>query len=713
MFQEKDPRTPGYNFGIEQHDRAIANSGIDVWLGAEPTFTLRSSEAPEWLSQALGGDKYAYALQIARELHLQHSGSIILRTVGRQYSGEERPRWSIGLYERRDGVPVWNGPLDPALASTEASHIQSVNSFAEILQNVFIERQWSCRRVFVEDMNDLRMLVRADAGNLDDIEDSDHRLCRPSVHVATTPESGLSDSLAEEGFYLFSMGERLFDSDHRSVWVELPAFKRPADFIRCLDALDTAAQKSCLSSLVIQGFPPPVDHTISWMTITPDPAVIEVNQAPEPTIRRFYAASREIFEVADRLGLSTYRMQYNGTVSDSGGGGQFTLGGRTPDTSPFFISPQLLPRLIRYFNQHPSLSYWFAPDYVGSASQLPRSDEGTREAFYELGVALEQLKRQTEVSPEFLWSSLCPFLTDPSGNSHRSELNIEKLWNPNLPGRGCLGLIECRAFRMPRTPERAAAIAMLLRSILGMLSIHDSAPALIDWGDELHDRFALPFFLRKDLRMVLQDLENSGFMFAPWAVEELLEDPSRPRWIVDFLGCRLTIEQAIEFWPLVGDVASQESGGSRLVDSSTLRLQISLTRIDPELPADLHDMQLQIDDFIIPLNNAEDASGVTRLIGLRYRDFAPWRGLHPTIKPLDTVILSLSHPNNDDAIEVSLHSWRTDGLPYDGLPENLDEAARRRHERLLVKTVKRSELKIPIDPPLEAMTPFTFDLRRL
>lgn len=698
---------------VVQHDKNLAASGIDIWIGAEPTFTLRASEEPEWLSQALGEEKYRYALRLAAELQRRHPGSLVLRTVGRQYGGEDVPRWSIGLLKRRDDVPVWQGPPDPVCAPDDGGQTPSAAAFLDALQAAFADQQWSSRRLLADGTAELRMLLRTDAGHVDEIDDADQRLHRSSVHAVKTPESGLTDPLSDIGYSLFSVGERVFESGQASLWIELPAFSESADFLRCLDAVGTAARNANVHSLVIKGFPPPVDATVSWTTITPDPAVIEINQAPEPTLERFDAASREIFRAAERQGLATYRLQYNGAVADSGGGGQFTLGGRTTDNSPFFRAPQLLPRMIRYFNRHPSLSYWFAPDNIGSASQSPRADEGTRDAFYELGVALEQLERQADVSPAFLGASLSPFLTDPSGNAHRSELNIEKLWNPDLPGRGCLGLLEFRAFRMPQTATDSTAIALLLRSLVGMLAQQDTVPTLTDWADELHDRFALPFFLRQDLQQVLQDLDTAGFALPGWAEKALLQEPTRSSWSVDFDGCRLALSEAVEFWPLVGDVASQESGGSRLVDSSTLRMQISLTGSDADNSVNLRDWQLQTAGYRIPLNPVADDDSNTQIIGLRYRDFAPWRGLHPGIAPVGPLAFALSHPSKPDAIAVSLHGWRPEGTAYDGLPKDLQEAAARRRERLRVSTIAKTELPVPRDPPPETVKPWSFDIRRL
>lgn len=702
-----------FDNAVEKHDSAVAGAGQDIWIGSEPTFTLRSSEEKHWLSQALGGDKICYAMQIAKALYLRHPGSIILRTVGRQYDNEKLPRWSFGLYERRDAKPVWNGPPDPMCVTSPFSSHNQLASFLAALENSLQQKQWNYQFLPTpESADEARLIVRFDDSDFPGIRENKAQLTRCSVHEEKTPKSGLFDSLASEGCYLFVIKERITSEDASSICVELPDIKNVSDFLGCLAVFETAAQEAELDQLQFQGYPPPVDHHVSWTTITPDPAVIEINQAPQPDIRSFHAASRELYEITHELGLSPYRLHYNGNITDSGGGGQFTLGGQTPQTSPFLSTPELLPRLIRYFCLHPCFSYLFATDYVGSASQSPRIDENTRDSFRELNIALDQLQRQTECSPEFLWSSLAPFLADASGNSHRSELNIEKLWNPYLPLRGCLGLLEFRAFRMPYSPQRSTAIALLLRATTAMLSENNLAPRLQDWGDELHDRFALPLFLQKDLKSVFYDLEKTGYALEACIQTELLSSPDRSSWSIDFEGCRLSIEQAIEFWPLVGDTASQETGGSRLVDSSSQRLQVSL-RQQEDSDLSLSDWRLQTAGTIIPLQLVSDDSVDIGITALRYRDFVPWRGLHPFVKPTSPVTLYLSHPARDKAISISLFNWRADNTPYAGLPENPDEAQQRRDERLVVKTIQSSEIPPAPLPPAVADKNFTIDLRLL
>jgi len=695
---------------IAQHDAAVGDA---IWVGSEPTFTRRDSESREWLSEPLGGEKYRYALSMVAELRRRHPDSMVLRTVGRQYAAEDQPRWSVGLLERRDGRSLWQGPADPLIgdgrAPSGADAERSLDGLWHALRAAAEQRGWHVLSFCCKQSLSHRLVLGRDAKAVAQAG-TDPLTRRLSIHSEKMAPDGLRDPLADNGLLLFSMGIHESDGKPCGLCIELPRLPSVQNFLDCVAMLQQACEDASVGALVVQGFAPPVDHRLAWVTVTPDPAVIEVNQAPQPKIAAFYAASKELFDVADALGLSAYRLQYNGTVSDSGGGGQFTLGGEEPASSPFFVEPTLLPRLVRYLNHHPALSYYFAPDYLGGASQSPRTDETTREAFRELAIAMQQLQQQPDPTPEFLWASLAPFLADPSGNSHRSEINIEKLWNPYLSDRGCLGLVEFRAFRMARSAERSASIAALLRAVAAMLIRHDVTSALLDWGDELHERFALPFFLRQDLKRVFDDLAAHDLGLHPIMQDLLREEPYATVWAHEFAGLELRLERAAEFWPLVGDVASQESGGSRTVDSSTARLQLTLRRLDPTGPA-LNGWSVRVAGFAVPLQSADEAGQAVRLIGIRYRDFAPWRGLHPAIGPLGPVIIELSHPDIAPVLRATLHNWHPHGMAYDGLPGSLEIADARRRERLVVETLNAAEPQSALELPAGAIDGCTLDLR--
>jgi uncharacterized protein (DUF2126 family) len=339
-------------------------------------------------------------------------------------------------------------------------------------------------------------------------------------------------------------------------------------------------------------------------------------------------------------------------------------------------------------------------------------DEGLRESFYELGIALEQLDKIENPTPEFLWRSLNPFLVDPSGNPHRSELNIEKLWNPYLPGRGCLGLVEFRAFRMSRSAQCAAAIAVLLRSIVTMLCREDKVECLLDSGAELHNKYALPFYMQKDLQAVFRDLAQARLPLHETLQALLLQEPVRFIGREVFHDCVIELQQALEFWPLVGDVASQERGGTRLVDASTRRLQIKLAMLTHN-PVQLQGWEVWVDGYRIPLQLEQDEHGLVKLTGLRYRHFRPVIGLHPGIVARDHIRLVLLHRGLDEALEVTYHEWQPQALPYPGLPADMDDATQRRNERFTSRVIAFDTADEPKSIPDAASIAYCLDLRRL
>jgi len=450
---------------------------------------------------------------------------------------------------------------------------------------------------------------------------------------------------------------------------------------------------------------PSPDPDLAWLTVTPDPGVVEVNMAPAPDLETFLRWSRGVHEAAAAVGLSAIRYRWNGQAVDSGGGGQITLGGPSPEDSPFLRHPHLLPGFLRYVNRHPSLSYWFATECVGSSSQGPRPDEGVRERFEELGVALQGLSAWSvgDLSPEQLWRSLAPLLVDCSGNSHRAELNIEKLWNPYLAGRGCQGLVEFRAFRMEPTPERMTAVGALLRALAARLVAEPYLEPLMDWGADLHGRFALPCFLEEELREVLSDLDAHGVGLGPGLTRMILDPPPELARVMQD-GATLSITPALEFWPLVGDVASEERRGARLLDTSTQRVQVRISVPSPEEPGHLFACGWEVP--LTPVAPSGRGAG-SWVAGVRYRAFVPQPGLHPGLPAVDPVVFVWAR--NGRAQGISHHGWIPGGGSYESLPSDAAEAERRRRERILVGP---APLPDPQPPPAAASS-FTLDLRRL
>jgi uncharacterized protein (DUF2126 family) len=704
-MSEQDRERMGFDSAVRTHDEAVAAMGLAIWVGTEPTFTDRFSEAPEWLSTALGEDKATRAEQLLCALQ-SRMGGLVLRTQGRQYPGENRPRWSLGLYARRDGTPLWYGPRDPALGTSPESDFD-----LGVLQSELCTRlgEIGCGvRSFAGNEGCLHVVTLFPANDSSDVEDDPHARLSEERLADPLPD----DLTAVDGLPCFVL-DRIDWQGTKVARIELPDCGTVEQFARCLAAIGTAATNAGLPTLLLTGHPPPVDETVSWTTITPDPAVIEINMAPYPDVTGLLAATRTLYAASTKLGLAPYRLYYNGSVADSGGGGQITFGGPSPQTSPFFVAPRVLPRLVRYLNRHPALSYLFAHDHIGGSGQAVRADERGRDAFRELGLALALLEQGPPPDAETLWAGLSHLLTDAVGNSHRAELNIEKLWNPYLPGRGKLGLVELRALRMQHTPERAAALAALLRAIVAMLAVRDFDAPLCDHGDDLHDRYALPYHLERDLEEVLADLSTAGLGLGAPLAELLRRNGLRLIARVRHRDCELTIRRAVEFWPLIGDVGRQDQETSRLVDASTTRVEICLRAVEATATEDFADWRIAVDNVRLPWRLEQDAQGPAKVFGLRYRSFVPWQGLHPALPAQGPLSLTLWHPAHADALCVTLHDWRPSGGGYDGLPADLAEAAARRAERCVAEPASPPAPQMLRTPPPGALTSYALDLRWL
>jgi len=429
------------------------------------------------------------------------------------------------------------------------------------------------------------------------------------------------------------------------------------------------------------------------LTITPDPGVVEINAAPCASGAGFLDHARAVYAAATEAGLSPLRWRYHGEVVDSGGGGQITLGGPSPEASPFFRRPTLLPRLIRYLNDHPALSYWFLGEHAGAACQSPRADEGVRERWEELQLACATLERLPAAGAELLWATLAPLLVDAAGNSHRAELNVEKLWNAHLgQGRGLMGCVELRAFRMPPSPEMLAAAAALVRAVAARCAIAPAPDAATprDWGGELHDRMSLPSQLRADLDLVLADLVAHGLGLGDALIAQLIAFRGEPLWTGAVGTATVTLSRALEFWPLLGDVASQERATSRAVDASTERLELVC-----DAPA-----AIVVAGRTISLH----PDGTRHVLGLRRRVYAPKQGLHAALRPLDPLELRVLAAGA--AVDLRIHGWKPGGGAYDALPADAAEAARRRGERVIASAPQAAAAPPAAPPPR-----WTLDLR--
>jgi uncharacterized protein (DUF2126 family) len=689
-------------------DARIQSLGLTIWVGGEPTFTDRFAATPEWISNALGGDKEAKAEDLLHHLVATIPGCVVLRSVGRQYPNEPIPRWSLGILSLRNGAELWHGPPDPKLYYGAHFTPYDPQHFRLALIEQLHTQGWSTLIVDSLITPTIRLLARWDGKEFFTHQIPQHQLYRPSIHAEALPDTGLNDELAQAGFALLTF--TIFTNNtNDSLAIELPGLAFTDIYLQLITAIEITAIALQLPTLVLRGYPPPLDQQLLWQTITPDPAVIEVNQAPAANLVEQFHFNQALFKAASQCGLAPYRLHYNGREGDSGGGGQITIGGSTPTTSPFFLQPKLLPRLIRYFNHHPSLSYWFAMESLGSGSQAARPDEGPRERWLELAVALEQLELHDFVDPTFLWTSLAPLLVDAAVNSHRAELNIEKLWNPHIPIKGQLGLVELRPLRMAPNPATFSAIAALLRAIVARLMLYPFEHSLIDWGDRLHGQFALPYYLHLDLQFVLTDLAAYSLGLETVLTDLLLDDKKYEIGNVKWQGIKVRVLNALEFWPLIGDTIAPTHGDSRFIDASFTRLELSVIAEDN---LNLSQWKLRINGFAAYLEPALN-SATTYLAGIRYRSFIPCIGLHPKMPATDRINIILEPPDSALALKLTVFEWQPQGGAYPGLPENIAEARRRRQERLVASEIAIINLPQAKPMPVNAICNHHFDLRRI
>jgi uncharacterized protein (DUF2126 family) len=689
-----------FAIAVRHHDARIAELGLPIWVGSEPTFTDRQAQTPAWLRSALGDDKESRAQALLYALSGRMPGGVLLRSVGRLYPGEKVPRWNMGLLRRRNGAPLWAGPPDPMVQAAAALTTEpDIAELARALSDALAKQSWGtqCAQTTNEDGNPI---------------------WKVSTRIDDTPQQSLDFLILP-----FACPVEPTDQPMKCAAIELPVIDSVETFLSVLSCIEKAALGCNLHALVFTGATPPVNAALELTTVTPDPAVIEVNTAPSANCTEFLWRSQQIYAAAAEQGLSPFRLYFNGQVADSGGAGQITFGGPTPQDSPFVKNATLLPKLVRFLNRHPAMSYLFSHDFVGGSGQSVRTDERGTDALDDLKLALALLERKPDVSPELLWKSLASFLCDTVGNSHRAEINIEKLWNPFLPGRGCLGLVEFRSLRMQHTPQRATSVACLFRAVIAMLASRPYDLPLIDWGRELHDRFSLPFYLRLDLHTVFNALDEVGLGLDAPIRDALLQNEFRFFGKVDLPFGTLELWRGLEFWPLVGDAASPEqSGSSRMVDASTTRIEMRWLP-PPEDMTDRNaqghwlDWNLYVDEVRLPLRHELDDRGALQVFGVRYNSFIPRSGLHPTLEIQAPLTLKLRHQTHSTEYVVKLHEWQPEGEAYPGLPTDLTDARARRAARVTVQAQERpvqdhsSQSSLQAIPPVLGLSAYSLDLR--
>ena len=490
------------------------------------------------------------------------------------------------------------------------------------------------------------------------------------------------------------------------LYVFLPPIERLDDFIALIGAIERAAA-AAQTPLWLEGYPPPHDARVDVLKVTPDPGVIEVNIHPARSWQELTANLQALYEDARQTRLGTEKFMLDGRHTGTGGGNHITLGGATPADSPMLRRPDLLRSLISYWQNHPALSYVFSGMFVGPTSQAPRVDEARDDNLYELEIAFQQMQEKLAGREEAERLSLVDrllrnLLVDLTGNTHRAEFCIDKLYSPGS-ATGRLGLVEFRAFEMPPHAQMSLAQMLLLRVLVARFWKTPYTGKLIRWGTELHDRFMLPYFAQHDMRDVVREMQQAGYAFDLSWLAPFFEFRFPRYGTVTYDGIQLELRQAIEPWHVLGEEIAL-SGTSRYVDSSVERLQV---KVDG-----MNDTRYAITCNGRPLPLHPTGIPGEYVAGVRYRAWAPPSALHPTIGTHSPLVFDVVDVVNSRSIGgCTYHVAHPGGRNYETFPVNANEAEARRRARFW----NHGHSPGPMTLKLEALNPnfpLTLDLRR-
>ena len=504
-------------------------------------------------------------------------------------------------------------------------------------------------------------------------------------------------------------------------------FLPPMDYLE--HYLDTISKIEATADLLnipvrIEGYEPPRDYRLERLVVSPDPGVIEVNIHPANNWQELNGILDTLYDQAFLSRLGTEKFMLDGRHTGTGGGNHITIGAAKPADSPLLRRPDLLRSLIAYWQHHPGLSYLFSSAFIGATSQAPRFDEGLNDKIYEMEIAFSQTPESGFI-PFYLVDRLYRhLLTNLTGNTHRSEFCIDKLYSPDSSS-GRLGILEFRAFDMPPHKQMSLVQMLLIRALIAKFWKKPYKQGLTRWGTELHDKFMLPHFVKQDMQEVVNDLNEAGYPFVISWFDPFLEFRFPRYGSIMIHGIEMEIRMGIEPWNVLGEEMSG-TGTARFVDSSLEKVQVKLNGFNNDRYA------LLVNGRRVPLISTGTKQEF--VCGVRYRAWQPPSALHPTIGIDTPITFDLIDTWNSRSIGgCTYYVSHPGGRSYETFPVNSYEAESRRGNRFAttahtqdvlrpspaLKAVSRyiAQDRLPFlcDPPAEEINkdfPFTLDLRR-
>jgi uncharacterized protein (DUF2126 family)/transglutaminase-like putative cysteine protease len=742
-------------------DADLEAQDVRLTMGGEPTFVgIDEPESPQWNIDALGPMKRTRGLALIRRLREKTApGALLHYGQGKWYPGEPLPRWALGCYWRVDGAPVWENidliaredqdygfgaadafnfmeALTRRLQVSSENLLPAFNTDAESTEPVgyilpIRRRQpegqlcWSSQLWFSRPERLLLLPGDSPIGFRiptelmpwvapDELEyeyeaapfaDRVKLPTRPTRRMGLFEINPMADPLPA----LSSTSETATELIRPSLCVQaregrlhvfLPYAPQLADYLDLLAAVEDTCQYQ-QKPVLLEGYPPPLDPRSRSFIITPDPGVLEVNLPPASNWAELEQINTLVFEEARRNRLTAEKFNYDGGHVATGGGSHIVIGGATVLDSPLLRRPDLLRSMVGFWQNHPSLSYLFSGMYIGPTSQYPRVDEARMDTLYELEIAFSQLP-SSDCPPSIVDGLFRSLLVDVTGNSHRAEFCIDKLYPPEGLGLR-LGLLELRAFEMAPHLRMGLIEMLLIRALVCMFWKTPFEGNLVRWGTALHDRFMLPHFIRRDLSDVLTQLRRSAYDFEEkWFASHLeFRFPKLGSIAAD--GVDLELRQALEPWNVLAEETT--SGRTvRSVDSSLERIQVKVSGFTTESR-----YVVACNGRKVPLHpTGEPGEAVA---GVRYRARKLSAALHPTIPVHAPLVFDIIDLWKERSIgRCTHHAGPPDGRMYTARPVNATEAEGRRLERFQTSGQTQNLMVAP-EEETNPIFPMTLDLR--